>query len=75
MGKSDDYHVVPQGEQWAVKKKGAQRASDVLDTKQEAVDRGRELAKDNEGSLRIHKKDGTIQEERTYRKDPFPPPG
>jgi hypothetical protein len=75
MGKSDNYHVVPQDKGWAVKKQNAARASSTHDTKAEAVKAGRAVAKRNEGSLRIHKKDGTIQEERTYRDDPYPPKG
>jgi hypothetical protein len=39
------------------------------------VQRGRELAKGQKGRIVIRKQDGTIQEERTYRKDPYPPPG
>jgi hypothetical protein len=36
---------------------------------------GRGLAKRQQGQVVIRKKDGTIQEERTYGKDPFPPKG
>jgi uncharacterized protein YdaT len=75
MAKDDNYHVVPKDNGWAVKKEGAKRASGVYDTKAEAVKGGQELAKNNDGSLRIHTKDGKIQEERTYRQDPFPPEG
>jgi uncharacterized protein YdaT len=60
---------------WGVERRGAQRASGRFDTKEEAVRRGRELAKGQKGRLVIRKQDGTIQEERTYRKDPHPPEG
>jgi hypothetical protein len=69
------YNVSPGKDGWGVERRGAQRASGRFDTKQEAVQRGRELADARGGRLVIRKQDGTIQEERTYRKDPYPPQG
>ncbi len=62
---------------WNVKKEGAEKASAHRDTKAEAIDRARDLAKNaGPSQVIIHKEDGTIQEERTYGGgDPFPPPG
>jgi hypothetical protein len=59
-----------------VKREGSERAIQLSDTKDSAIDRGRELAKKEAGELIIHKeKRNQIQEERTYRKDPYPPRG
>jgi len=69
------YDVSPGKDGWGVECRGASRASGRFGTKDEAVQRGRELAKGQKGRLVIRKRDGTIQEERTYRKDPYPPPG
>jgi hypothetical protein len=69
------YDVSPGDDGWEVKARGASRASNRFDTKADAVQRGRELAKGQEGRLVIRKQDGTIQEERTYTNDPYPPPG
>lgn len=69
------YDVSPCEDGWSVKARGASRASNVFDTKAEAVERGRELTKTQDGRLVIRKTDGTIQEERTYRRDPYPPRG
>lgn len=69
------HHVTPKDGEWEVRKQGAKRASGTYDTKAEAVERGTELAKKQEGQLKIHGKDGKIQQERTYGKDPYPPPG
>lgn len=70
------YHVTPHGNGWQVKGEGAKRAAGVFDTKVEAVKVGVDLAqKPPLGELRIHRQDGTIQDERTYGKDPFPPKG
>ena len=40
-----DYHVVPQGEGWALKREGAQRASSLDQTQADAIAAGKELAK------------------------------
>jgi len=68
-------HVTPKGDDWAVQREGGKKASGVHDRKKEAIEQGRNLAKQDKGQLLIHGKDGKIQEERTYRKDPFPPEG
>jgi len=70
-------HVTPDGNDWKVKKEGGDRASAIKDTKKEAVDRAIEIAKNDGGPAQviIHKQDGTIQEERTYKDDPYPPKG
>lgn len=61
------YHVVPREDGWAITKEGAARATSLHDTKNEAVDAGRELAKEQVPStLVIHKKDGTIQDTNSY---------
>ena len=77
MSKRKVYHVTPtSGGGWDVQKQGGQRPSGHFDTKDQAIDRGRELAKAGElGQLKIHKKNGTIQNEYTYGKDPYPPKG
>jgi len=72
------YHVVydSSDEKWKVKLQGATRASAAFDTKQEAIDRARELAKNNEPSqVIVHKKDGTFETEWTYGDDPERHPG
>lgn len=61
---------------WKVKKQGAERASKIFENKKDAVNYGREKAKNgSKGQLIIHKKDGKIQTEYTYKKDPYPPKG
>ena len=75
MPKRKVYDVSPGEDGWQVKVRGASRASNRFDNKKEAVERGRELAKGQEGQLVIRKQDGTIQEERTYSSDPYPPRG
>jgi uncharacterized protein YdaT len=68
------YHVVPapQGG-WNVKKGGATRASNHFDKKQDAIDRAREISRNQSSELVIHKKDGTIARKDSYGHDPLPP--
>lgn len=61
------FRVVPREEGWAVEKEGAERAASVQETKKEAVERGRELAKTQAPSqLVVYKQDGEVQETLTY---------
>ncbi len=73
----DNYHITKSGEKWRLKKQGAERASKTASTKQELVDKTREFMKTRSGSVKIHKENGRIQEERTYpkRNDPSKTPG
>jgi len=71
------YHVTADGEGgWRVKAAGAARATSVHDKKSDAVQNAKELAKSQSlGQVVIHRKDGIIQTEYTYGKDPCPPKG
>lgn len=70
------YHVTPHEDGWQVKAEGAKRATAVFDTKAETVEVAAGIAaKQPLGQVIIHRQDGTIQDERTYGKDPFPPKG
>lgn len=68
------YDVVPHSGDWAVKHAGNVLSTHIL--KQAAVDAGVKVARANQPSqLVIHRADGTIEDERTYGDDPFPPRG
>ena len=73
----DNYHITKDGDKWKLKKEGAERASKTADTKQEIIDQTRDFMSDKTGSVKIHKEDGKIQEERTYprKSDPSKSPG
>lgn len=68
-----NYSVGPHKDGWQVRRDGAQRASEVLPTKDKAVERGRELAKESGGELRIKGRDGRIQDSDSYGNDTCPP--
>jgi hypothetical protein len=68
------YEVSPSGIQWHVT-----HEHQVLSThhlKPRAVEAGVQAARDNApSSLLIKRADGTVEDERTYLLDPFPPRG
>lgn len=68
----DNYHITKKGNNWNLTKEGKQRASITADRKQDIIQKTREFMENKTGSVKIHKEDGVIQEERTYprRKDP-----
>lgn len=73
---SDSHHVVPNPNGgWDVKKSGGSKASAHFDTKQQAVDRGREISRNAGTEFVIHKKDGTIQRKDSHGNDPRNTPG
>lgn len=66
------YHLTYKDNKWKLKPEGADRAVKTFETKREAIKGSAVYLKAKEGSLRIHKKDGTIQEERTYPRSADP---
>ena len=74
--KSGSHHVVPNADGgWDVKKGGSNRASGHFGTKQEAIDAGREISRNQGTEFFIHGKDGKIQRKDSHGNDPFPPEG
>jgi hypothetical protein len=72
----DTHHVVPHnGSRWDVKRGGSDRASGHFDTKQAAIDRGRQVSRNEETELRIHNRDGRIAQSDSHGQDPKPPKG
>ena len=69
-------HVVPHEGQWAVVGEGNSRATSVHRTQQEAIDAGREIARNQGGELLIHGRDGQIRDrDSSGGHDPYPPRG
>jgi hypothetical protein len=70
------YHVIPDRRGgWRVEGEKSKRASSWHDTKEQAVERGRGLAKARNGQLIVHTMDGAIEIEYTYGHDPASRPG
>ena len=70
---SDNYHVVPRDDGWAVQRAGGERASSLHDTQADAIDAGRNLAQGTGGELRIHRPNGQIRDSDSYGNDPNHP--
>ena len=66
-----EHHVVPNPNGgWDVKRENSQRASIHTDTKQEAVDLGRQISRNQETEFVIHGRDGQIQSSDSHGPDP-----
>jgi len=68
-------HVVPREDGWAVQGAGAKRATELFDRKTDAVDRAREISRNQGSELLIHGKNGQIQSKDSHGNDKFPPKG
>ncbi|WP_370322851.1 DUF2188 domain-containing protein [Oricola sp.] len=81
MAKDDlpKFHLVEKDDKWRLEPEGGGRAKRVFDSKAEATAGGalKDALGKHGGSVRIHKRDGEIQEERTFprSKDPKNSPG
>ncbi|WP_040983503.1 DUF2188 domain-containing protein [Oceanobacillus jeddahense] len=51
---------------WAIASSGSSQASEVVDTKDEAVKRAIEIAKNKGTFLKVYQADGTLEETRKY---------
>jgi len=69
MGKNQ--HVVPNGNQWAVKSAENVKATRVVDTQKEAIKIAREIAINQQSELIVHGKNGQIREKNSYGNDPI----
>ncbi|UAN48169.1 DUF2188 domain-containing protein [Serratia sp. JSRIV001] len=73
MGKNQ--HVVPHNGQWAVRGEGNQKVTSIHSTQQQAIDAGREISRNQESELVIHRPNGQIRDKDSHGKDPYPPKG
>ena len=68
------HHVVPNKEGgWDLKKGGGEKSIKHFDRKQDAIDYGRNVSKNQNSEFIVHKKDGTIQNPDSHGGDPCPP--
>lgn len=68
-------HVVPHGQNWAVKGAGNSKATSIHTSQAEAISKAREIAINQKSELLIHGQNGQIREKNSYGSDPFPPKG
>jgi hypothetical protein len=68
-------HVVPHGDDWAVRGAGNQRATSVHLTQADAERAAREIAINQRSEVVIHRPDGRIRDKNSYGNDDYPPEG
>ena len=73
MGRNQ--HVVPHAGRWAARGAGNQRVTKITRTQREAIDIAREIARNQESELLIHRPNGQIRDRDSYGNDPYPPKG
>ncbi|WP_041680727.1 DUF2188 domain-containing protein [Cupriavidus necator] len=64
----DDIHVVPVGDRWTVETQGVGR--ETFETQDEAIFCGAERARQQQGELLIHSRDGQIREHNWFDNAP-----
>ena len=70
----EEHHVIPNPNGgWDVKRENAQRASAHTSTKEEAIRIGRQMSRNQQTELVIHKLNGRIQNPDSHGNDPLPP--
>ncbi len=69
---STTQHIVPGSKGWSVRKGGATRASKIFKTKREAVAYGVKISKKQGAELYIHRRDGLVQNKRSFSNTPAP---
>ena len=74
MGKkAPAVNVVRHGDDWAVRRDGAQRVSRTFETQAEAIAYGRPIARRDETEFRVQNLQGQWRESDSYGHDPAPP--
>lgn len=68
-----NYHSVPRGGGWAVKKAGTKAPVSTHRTQAAAEAKTQQLARKSEGEAVYHRRDGTIKDKDSYGNDPNPP--
>ena len=68
-------HVVPNGDKWAVKGAGNERATSLHATQTAATAAARDIARNQKSELFIHRPDGRIRDRDSYGNDPESSPG
>ncbi|HHQ4453007.1 TPA: DUF2188 domain-containing protein [Aeromonas veronii] len=68
-------HVVPRGDQWAVRGAGNSKDTSHHSTQREAFEAARDIARNQRSEVLVHNEKGQIREKNSYGNDPYPPKG
>jgi hypothetical protein len=69
----NNQHVVPYGNNWAVRGEGNSRVTSIQKTQASAFEIARGIAINNRSEVVTHRPDGTIRDKDSYGNDPHPP--
>lgn len=69
----NEIYVVRSGENWGVRSAGASRLAKAFETKVEAYDYGRSMARNNHAELRVQNLNGQFGTCNSYGHDSCPP--
>lgn len=73
---SKNMHVTKRADgNWQAKSEGAQRAYRVTETQAEAINIARDVCRNQQSELFIHRPDGKFRDRSSYGNDPYPPRG
>ena len=75
MAKGKNQHVVPKGDDWAVRGAGNEKVTKIVSTQKEAIKIARDIAINQGSEMFIHGENGQIRERNTFGNDNFPPTG
>lgn len=68
-------HVVPHGDEWAVRGANNSRVTSIHSTQAGAERAAREIAINQRSEVVVHRPNGEIRDKNSYGNDPFPPKG
>ena len=71
--KRKNQHVVPSGNDWAIKGAGNEKATKIVPTQSQAIRIAREIAINQSSEVVIHRQNGKIRDKDSYGKDSNPP--
>lgn len=66
-------HVVPHNGDWAVKGAGNGKATSIHTTQKDAINAAKNIAKNQQSEVVIHRPNGQIRDKDSYGNDPNPP--
>lgn len=64
---TNNQHVVPHPEGWAVKGEGNERYTAIYQYQDDAIERAKDIAYNYKSDVIIHRKDGTIRDRVSYK--------
>ena len=73
MAKGKNQHVVPHDGGWAVRGAGNEKVTANHKTQAEAISHARQIAKNQQSEVVIHRPGGQIRDKDSYGPDPCPP--